>query len=638
MSADAKHRWPAIPVLISGLAVTLLSVMLLRDMSIEANIYGLLGHDDETVRTFELLAKQTPGLEELLIICDQGVMLDRATIERIKNIDGVTDHTRSYLEAGKSSVYGFSLSVEPANWHETRPVIDGSNAILHSSSARCGLTGTPAIVFEMQSRIDRDLRIAFAIAAVLVSLLFAFVYRIGLLAIFMLLPVGLGIAWGLAAYSLIQTELTLLAATVPTLLIGIGVDHCIHMIQSCRYSMSHDKLPRSDAVIVAWRRLLPPITLASLTTAIAFVALTRAHLSGFVDLGWAGALVTLGVYVACVSLLPVVLLYCPERWLQRQTLFDAPVRRLAPRIERQGTVLTVAAISLALLAAIGASRLELTSDNNKLETRGLISRDLQDRIAEEHNLSTSPLLLLFANAGDSHELLAADERPAEFSSIFDVREVDGLLQIHTVSNPFLRNEFGRIVALLHDWIDSEGLGEWQLSGAPALNARIDELLGKDVSMVLPIAGLAIFLVLAIGTRSLLLPCIILTPLLLALAWLGGIMALSGIAVSAVTIAIMPLVLGIGVDGGLHFVSSWRRHEGQLEEVFAETGLAIIVTVMTSVAAFGTFVFSDSPSLVRFGSQASLALVGCLVLTLTVLPTLSRLFLPAVRHKHSAERG
>ncbi|MCH7782336.1 tetratricopeptide repeat protein, partial [candidate division KSB1 bacterium] len=206
----------------------------------------------------------------------------------------------------------------------------------------------------------------------------------------------------------------------------------------------------------------------------------------------AGALVTLGVYVACVSLLPVVLLYCPERWLQRQTLFDAPVRRLAPRIERQGTVLTVAAISLALLAAIGASRLELTSDNNKLETRGLISRDLQDRIAEEHNLSTSPLLLLFANAGDSHELLAADERPAEFSSIFDVREVDGLLQIHTVSNPFLRNEFGRIVALLHDWIDSEGLGEWQLSGAPALNARIDELLGKDVSMVLPIAGLAIF--------------------------------------------------------------------------------------------------------------------------------------------------
>ena len=90
------------------------------------------------------------------------------------------------------------------------------------------------------------------------------------------------------------------------------------------------------------------------------------------------------------------------------------------------------------------------------------------------------------------------------------------------------------------------------------------------------------------------------------------------------------------DDGVHFVPSWQRHEGQLEEVFAETGLAIIVTVATSVAAFGTFVFSESPSLVRFGSQASLALIGCLIVTLTVLPTLSRLFLPVDRRERSKE--
>jgi predicted RND superfamily exporter protein len=67
-----------------------------------------------------------------------------------------------------------------------------------------------------------------------------------------------------------------------------------------------------------------------------------------------------------------------------------------------------------------------------------------------------------------------------------------------------------------------------------------------------------------------------------------------------------------------------------------TGLAIIVTVTTSVAAFGTFVFSESPSLIRFGSQASLALIGCLVVTLTVLPTLSCLFLPIDQQIRSAE--
>jgi len=74
-----------------------------------------------------------------------------------------------------------------------------------------------------------------------------------------------------------------------------------------------------------------------------------------------------------------------------------------------------------------------------------------------------------------------------------------------------------------------------------------------------------------------------------------------------------------------------------EKVFAETGLAIIVTVTTSVAAFGTFVISDSPSLIRFGSQASLALIGCLIVTLTVLPTVVRRLLPP-QDDHQNEVG
>ncbi len=634
--SGTKHQWPTIPISVTGLVLTLCSVALLLELRIEADVYGLLGQKDETVQLFDQLSRRTPGLEEMLIICEQGFMLDRPTLAQISNIEGVREHTRSYLENGKSTVYGFSLAVDAADWHETKPIILSTNNLLHDSAAPCGLTGTPAIVFEMQSRVDRDLRVAIALAVVLVSLLFAFVYRIGLLALFMMMPVGLGIAWGLAAYSLIRTELTLLAATIPTLLIGIGIDHCIHMIQSCRYAMTHDRLPRHKAVIVAWERMLRPITLASMTTAITFVALTRANLSGFVDLGWSGALVTLGVYVACMSLLPIVLLYCPERWLLRKVVFDAPVRHLAPRIERRGLLLSILALALAVLASISASELELLSDNHKLETSGLVSRDLQTRVAEEHELSTSPLLLLFADPEDSYELLAAAEWPDEINSIISVTDVDGLLQIHPVSNPFVRAEYGRTIASLETWIADEGRGDWKISGAPSLNARIDYLLDKDVSTVLPIAAMAIFLVLVIGTRSVLLPCIILIPLSLALVWLAGLMSLFGIAVSAVTIAIAPLVLGLGVDGGVHFISSWKRHQGNLEEVFAETGLAILVTVTTSVAAFGVFVISASPSLTRFGSQAALALIGCLVVTLTVLPTIARRVLPADEGRFSVE--
>ena len=625
-AALSKH-WPILSISITASILTICSVVLLLDLKIEADVYGLLGQNDEAVQMFEQLSERTPGLEELMIICDPDFLLDRPTLASITGIEGVRAHTRSFIRSGKSTVYAFSLLVDAADWHQTRPIIESTKGILSESTGHCGLTGSPAVVFEMQSRVDSDLRVAIALAVVLVSMLFAFVYRIGLLAFFMMIPVGLGIAWGLAAYSLIRTELTLLAATVPTLLIGIGIDHCIHMIQSCRYAMTHDHLAREKAVLVAWHRMLRPITLASLTTAITFIALTRANLSGFVDLGWSGALVTLGVYVACMAILPIVLLSCPEHWLVRSAAFDKPVRRLAAQVERRGPLLMLIAVALALIASVAASDLEMLSDNHKLETRGLMSRDLQERVAEEHDLTTSPLLLLFSNPDDSYELLASTEQPPEINSLMAVSDIDGLLQVHPAQNPFIRAEYDRTITALSVWISAEGLGQWQISGAPSLNSRIDELLGKDVPKVLPIAAIAIFIVLVLGTRSLILPCIILLPLSLTLVWLAGLMSVFGIAVSAVTVAIAPLVLGIGVDGGVHFISSWRRHEGQLEEVFAETGLAIIVTVTTSVAAFGTFVISDSPSLIRFGSQASLALIGCLIVTLAVLPTIVRRFLP-----------
>jgi predicted RND superfamily exporter protein len=54
---------------------------------------------------------------------------------------------------------------------------------------------------------------------------------------------------------------------------------------------------------------------------------------------------------------------------------------------------------------------------------------------------------------------------------------------------------------------------------------------------------------------------------------------------------------------------------------------VVITVLTSVTAFAAFIASRSPSLVYFGSQAAFALIGCLVVTLVVLPYLFRILLP-----------
>ncbi len=624
-------RWPTLPVLIAGVLLTLFAAAQLDKLRINGDLYGLLGDNDPAVTTFRELAELTTGLEELLVVCDPDQYMSRLAIEKAVALPEIGANTRTYIQPGKSSLYAFSLTGDAANYQDAGIVVNRIGAMLAALSPSCGMTGTPAYIVETHERLNTDLIKALAVAIVLVTLLFSYLYRIGWLAVVMLLPVGAGIMWGLAAYSLIRPELTLLAAAVPTLLIGIGIDHCIHMIQACRYSINHDGLTREAAVLAAWWRLLHPITVASLTTVATFCALALAKLQGFADFGLSGALVSAGVYFACISLLPIILLSCPEHWLSGKAVLASPLRRFAPWIQAHSKAIAIAAIGVTAIAAYGASNLELLSDIRKLEGEDVQARLLQARIAEEYGLSASPLLVRFDNDLDAVEFMADDERPTSITSLVDVPDVPGLVQVHPAENPFIRGNFAAVTWDIEHQIEHLELGNWQLSGAPVMNARIDELLYADIRFVLPLATGLILLVLAIGTRSGSLPFVVLLPLVLSLIWLAGAMSFGGVAASVVTAAIIPMVLGIGVDGGVHLLSSWRRHNGDLEVVFAETGLAVVVTVTTSIAAFGAFIVAKSPSLIQFGAQAAAALFGCLVVTLFILPII-------LRHRKSAEAG
>lgn len=628
---SAPKRWPTLPILLAGLLLTIFSIMQLKQLQINGDLYGLLGDDDPSVITFRDLAAVTTGLEELLVVCDPDQYLPPLAIEKSVALTEIGAHTRTYIQPGKSSLYAFSMTGDPADYRDAGIVVDRIAAVLATMAPNCGMAGTPAYIVETHERLNDDLTIALGLAIVLVTLLFSFLYHIGWLAVIMLLPVGIGIAWGLAAYSLIRPELTLLAAAVPTLLVGIGIDHCIHMIQACRHSINKDGLSRETAVLSAWRRLLGPITVASLTTIATFCALATAKLQGFADLGLSGALVSIGVYLACISLLPIILLSCPERWLSGKAVLGAALRGFAPWVKAHATAISTMAILITAVAAYAASNLQVLSDIRELEGDDIQARVLQTRIAEEYGLSASPLLVRFEDDLDAAEFMADEQRPKSIASLVDVPDVDGLVQVHSVENPFIRGNFKAITWDIEHQIERLGLGDWQLSGAPTMNARIDELLYADIRFVLPLAAALIFLVLVIGTLSVSLPFIVLLPLVLSLIWVAGAMSLGGAAASVVTAAIIPMVLGIGVDGGVHLLASWRRHNGDLAVVFAETGLAVVVTIATSIAAFGAFIAASSPSLIQFGAQAAGALFGCLLVTLFILPII-------LQHRKSAEAG
>lgn len=106
------------------------------------------------------------------------------------------------------------------------------------------------------------------------------------------------------------------------------------------------------------------------------------------------------------------------------------------------------------------------------------------------------------------------------------------------------------------------------------------------------------------------------------------MASLGIPLGVATSMFAAMTLGIGVDYAIHFLE-WTRREGQrgvegaLLEAARVSGPALVVDALAVGLGFGVLVLSQVPANARLGGLLLASVVGCLVITLWVLPPLVR---------------
>ncbi|ELZ00732.1 efflux RND transporter permease subunit [Natrialba aegyptia] len=122
--------------------------------------------------------------------------------------------------------------------------------------------------------------------------------------------------------------------------------------------------------------------------------------------------------------------------------------------------------------------------------------------------------------------------------------------------------------------------------------------------------------------------VVLVPVLLALAWLLGTMALLDIPFNSETVVITSLAIGLGVDYSIHlcerFVDERERRESLDESLVAAvtgTGGALLGSAATTAAGFGVLALALSPPLHRFGLVTGLSIIFAFVSCVTVLPSL-----------------
>ena len=97
------------------------------------------------------------------------------------------------------------------------------------------------------------------------------------------------------------------------------------------------------------------------------------------------------------------------------------------------------------------------------------------------------------------------------------------------------------------------------------------------------------------------------------------MKLIDMQLTIVNIMGLPMIIGIGIDDGVHIVHRWRiEGKGKTDKIFASTGKVILLTSITTMLAFGSLIFSIWRGFGSLGGAMFIGVGACFLSTVIIL--------------------
>lgn len=161
--------------------------------------------------------------------------------------------------------------------------------------------------------------------------------------------------------------------------------------------------------------------------------------------------------------------------------------------------------------------------------------------------------------------------------------------------------------------------------AAGFGQLLESVMASERPWALPVflAILAFVVVLlAVDMRSARRVAVTLAPVVFGTLTTFGLLCWAGMRFNVLTTFIVPLLIGLGVDDGIHIMHRLREpgDEG-LAERCASVGGAILMTTLTTCVSFATLLFTDHAGLEGIAWVVVLGLPLCLLASVSLMPAL-----------------
>lgn len=527
-----------------------------------------------------------------------------------------------------------------------------------------GLVGDQCFVSGMAS-VNNDIRklavnesvIYVLIAVVLSLIILSLTMDSAIVPVIFLLSIGLAIVYNLGSNVFMGQISYITKALAAVLQLGVTMDYSIFLWHSYQENQERFEGDKKRAMAHAISNTISSVVGSSITTVAGFIALCFMSFTLGKDLGIVMAKgVVIGV-IACVTILPSMILVCDKLIEKTKHKVIMPdLGRIAGWITKHYVVFAVLFVVILFPALYGYTHTDVYYDLTNTLPETFNSKVGNDKLTEQFDMGATHMILADSNLSPKDSMNMIDE----------IKKVDGVklaVSLDSLTGPSIPQE------MIPDEIKDEfKSGKYQLmlvaseyaSATDEVNEQCDEinkiikkyddsamLIGEapctkdlieitdtDFRNVSIISIGAIFIIIAFVFKSISLPIILVSVIEFAIFINMGIPAYTGTVLPFIaSIVIGTIQLGATVDYAILMTNKYKRNRSRgmekkeaITDALEKSIQSILVSALSFFAAtFGVGLYSDIDMI---GSLCMLMARGAIISMIVVafvLPSMLMIF-------------
>ncbi len=168
----------------------------------------------------------------------------------------------------------------------------------------------------------------------------------------------------------------------------------------------------------------------------------------------------------------------------------------------------------------------------------------------------------------------------------------------------------------------------KVTGDIVIREDIYGMMDRDNRLLIPAAGLLVLVILFLAFRRASDIPIALSTVALGSMWALGVMGHLGLSFTVFHVALVPLLLGLGVDYAIYILNRYYQERGRTPRAdrailtsVTKVGVAVSTSAVTTMVGFSSFMSSELVPFKTLGAFAALGILFNLVLSLTFLPAI-----------------